>query len=63
MPAQRIDHPTDIKGLEIPYPVVLKSQVSTYGDNPARRIRCVEQLIRHPITRWSDLHHTLHTTN
>lgn len=45
LPAQRIDHPTDIKGLQIPYPVVLKSQVSTCGDNPARRIRCVENTI------------------
>ncbi len=45
LPAQRIDHPTDIKGLQIPYPVVLKSQVSTYGDNPDRRVRCVENTI------------------
>ncbi|OLT61970.1 ATP-grasp domain-containing protein [Moorena bouillonii] len=45
LPAQRIDHPTDIKGLQIPYPVVLKSQVSTCGDSPARRIRCVENTI------------------
>jgi succinyl-CoA synthetase beta subunit len=29
LPSQRIDHPTDLKRLKIPYPIVLKSQV--YG--------------------------------
>ncbi|MFM8006413.1 MAG: succinate--CoA ligase subunit beta, partial [Dolichospermum sp.] len=27
LPSQRIDHPTDLKRLKIPYPIVLKSQV------------------------------------
>jgi len=27
LPSQRIDRPSDLKGLKIPYPVVLKSQV------------------------------------
>ncbi|HAA29107.1 MAG TPA: ATPase, partial [Cyanobacteria bacterium UBA8553] len=31
LPSQRIDHPRDLKGLKIPYPVVLKSQVPAGG--------------------------------
>lgn len=45
LPSQRIDHPTDLKRLEIPYPVVLKSQVPTGGRGRAGGIRSVENTI------------------
>ncbi len=45
LPSQRIDHPTDLKRLEIPYPVVLKSQVPTGGRGRAGGIRFVENTI------------------
>ncbi|MBE9127604.1 MULTISPECIES: ATP-grasp domain-containing protein [unclassified Coleofasciculus] len=43
--AQRIDHPRDLKRLEIPYPVVLKSQVPKGGRGKAGGIRLVENTI------------------
>ena len=45
LPAQRIDHPTDLKHLGIPYPVVLKSQVPMGGRGKAGGIRLVENTI------------------
>ena len=45
LPAQRIDQPGDIKYLEIPYPVVLKSQVPAGGRAKAGGIRLVENTI------------------
>ncbi len=45
LPSQRIEHPTDLKRLKIPYPVVLKSQV--HGDSrlKAGGVRFVETTI------------------
>jgi len=45
LPSQRIDHPADLKRLEIPYPVVLKSQVPAGGRGKAGGIRFVENTI------------------
>lgn len=45
LPAQRIDHPKDLKGLKIPYPVVLKSQVRAGGRGKAGGIKFVENTI------------------
>jgi len=45
LPSQQIDHPKDLKGLKIPYPVVLKSQVYTGGRGKAGGIRFVENTI------------------
>lgn len=45
LPSQRIDHPRDLKRLEIPYPVVLKSQVPTGGRGRAGGIRFVGNTI------------------
>lgn len=45
LPSQRIDHPGDLKRLEIPYPVVLKSQVPTGGRGKAGGIRFAENTI------------------
>lgn len=45
LPSQRIDHPRDLKGLKIPYPVVLKSQVYAGGRAKAGGIRFVENTI------------------
>jgi succinyl-CoA synthetase beta subunit len=45
LPAQRIDRPTDLKALQIPYPVVLKSQVSAGSRGKAGGVRFVENTI------------------
>jgi succinyl-CoA synthetase beta subunit len=45
LPSQRIDHPRDLKRLQIAYPVVLKSQVPTGGRGRAGGIRFVENTI------------------
>lgn len=43
--SQRIDYPADLKGLKIPYPVVLKSQVKAGGRGRAGGIKFVENTI------------------
>lgn len=45
LPSQCINSPANIKTLEIPYPVVLKSQVPKGGRAQAGGIRCVENTI------------------
>lgn len=45
LPSQRIDRPSDLKGLKIPYPVVLKSQVPIGGRGRAGGIKFVENTI------------------
>jgi len=45
LPSQRIDKPADLKGLKIPYPVVLKSQVRAGGRGRAGGIKFVENTI------------------
>ena len=45
LPAQRIDRPSDLKGLKIRYPVVLKSQVHTGGRGRAGGVKFVENTI------------------
>lgn len=45
LPSQRIDRPTDLKGLKIPYPVVLKSQVRAGGRGKAGGVKFVENTI------------------
>jgi len=45
LPSQRIDHPSEIKGLQLPYPVVLKSQVRAGGRGRAGGVRFVENTI------------------
>jgi len=45
LPSQRIDHPKDLKGLVIPYPVVLKSQVYMGGRGRLGGVRFVENTI------------------
>ncbi|MBD2181080.1 succinate--CoA ligase subunit beta [Planktothrix sp. FACHB-1355] len=45
LPSQRIDSPRDLKGLKIPYPVVLKSQVPAGGRGRAGGIKFVENTI------------------
>jgi succinyl-CoA synthetase beta subunit len=45
LPSQRIEHPKDIKGLEIPYPVVLKSQVYIGGRGRVGGVKFVENTI------------------
>ncbi|WP_416669695.1 ATP-grasp domain-containing protein [Egbenema bharatensis] len=45
LPSQRIDQPRDLKQLDIPYPVVLKSQVYTGGRGKAGGIRFVTNTI------------------
>jgi len=44
LPSQRIDRPSDLKGLKIPYPVVLKSQVRS-GRGRAGGVKFVENTI------------------
>ncbi len=43
--ARRIDHPSDLRSLDIPYPVVLKSQVRRGGRERAGGIKVVETTI------------------
>ncbi|MBW4576916.1 MAG: acetate--CoA ligase family protein [Aphanothece sp. CMT-3BRIN-NPC111] len=45
LPSQRIDHPRDIKGLQLRYPVVLKSQVRAGGRGRAGGVRFAENTI------------------
>jgi succinyl-CoA synthetase beta subunit len=45
LPAQKIETPTDLKALQIPYPVVLKSQVSAGSRGKAGGVRFVENTI------------------
>ncbi|MGL5061550.1 MAG: ATP-grasp domain-containing protein [Microcoleus sp.] len=45
LPSQRIDNPADLKGLKIPYPVVLKSQVRAGGRGRAGGIKFAENTI------------------
>lgn len=45
LPSQQIHHPKDLKGLKIPYPVVLKSQVRRGGRGRAGGIRFVKTTI------------------
>lgn len=45
LPSQRIDNPAELKGLKIPYPVVLKSQVRAGGRGRAGGIKFVENTI------------------
>ena len=45
LPSQRIDNPADLKGLKIPYPVVLKSQVRAGGRGRAGGVKFVENTI------------------
>ena len=45
LPSQRIDRPRDLKGLKIPYPVVLKSQVRTGGRGRAGGVKFVANTI------------------
>ncbi len=45
LPSQRIDHPTDLKRLKIPYPIVLKSQVHAGERAKAGGVRVVETTI------------------
>jgi succinyl-CoA synthetase beta subunit len=43
--SQRIDHPRDLRSLQIPYPIVLKSQVRAGGRGRAGGIRFTENTI------------------
>lgn len=45
LPSQRIDNQADLKGLKIPYPVVLKSQVRAGGRGRAGGIKFAENTI------------------
>jgi succinyl-CoA synthetase beta subunit len=45
LPSQRIDHPTDLKRLKIPYPIVIKSQVHAGERAKAGGVRVVETTI------------------
>lgn len=45
LPSQRIDRPKDLKGLSLPYPVVLKSQVYIGGRGRVGGVRFVENTI------------------
>jgi len=45
LPSQRIDRPKDLKGLTIPYPVALKSQVYVGGRGRLGGVRFVENTI------------------
>ncbi|MDJ1177213.1 ATP-grasp domain-containing protein [Roseofilum capinflatum] len=45
LPSQCINHPADLKGLKIPYPVVLKSQVRAGGRGRAGGVKFAENTI------------------
>jgi succinyl-CoA synthetase beta subunit len=45
LPSQRIDHPTDLKRLKIPYPIVLKSQVYANDRSQVGGVKIVETTI------------------
>lgn len=45
LPSQQVARPSDLKGLKIPYPVVLKSQVRTGGRGRAGGVKFVENTI------------------
>jgi len=45
LPSQRIDRPKDLKGLELPYPIVLKSQVYMGGRGRVGGVRFAENTI------------------
>lgn len=45
LPSQKIDNPREIKALQIPYPVALKSQVRAGGRGKAGGVRFVENTI------------------
>jgi succinyl-CoA synthetase beta subunit len=45
LPSQRIDHPTDLKRLKMPYPIVLKSQVHSGARLKSGGVRFVETTI------------------
>jgi succinyl-CoA synthetase beta subunit len=45
LPSQRIDHPTDLKRLKIPFPIVLKSQVYGGGRLKSGGVRFAETTI------------------
>jgi succinyl-CoA synthetase beta subunit len=45
LPSQRIENPREIKGLQLPYPVVLKSQVRVGGRGRSGGVRFVENTI------------------
>ncbi len=45
LPSQRIDRPKDLKGLKLPYPVVLKSQVYIGGRGRVGGVKFVENTI------------------
>lgn len=45
LPSQRIDNARDLKGLQIPYPVVIKSQVRAGGRGRAGGVRFAENTI------------------
>ncbi|MFL0604080.1 ATP-grasp domain-containing protein [Cylindrospermopsis raciborskii] len=45
LPSQRIDHPTDLKKLKIPYPIVLKSQVYANDRSQVGGVKIVETTI------------------
>ncbi len=45
LPSQKIDHPTDLKRLQIHYPIVLKSQIYGGGRAKAGGVRFVETTI------------------
>ena len=45
LPSQRIDHPTDLKRLKIPYPIVLKSQVYAKDRSQVGGVKIAETTI------------------
>lgn len=45
LPSQRIDHPTDLKRLKIPYPIVLKSQVYANDRSQVGGVKIAETTI------------------